>query len=141
MLDNILNWLNKFFAGRPGNPQPDGRLIYVSPERALHELRGAAAEVSNAVEAKKRFVSFCLGGQDVGTDMTAEHLFRTAMETGRATMQGTWSKSNWHADRQCFSEFEHAAKRAGFRVAYSTWASDMGGVKYSLVVMAPVEDA
>lgn len=148
MLDNILNWLNKFFASQPDpwNPphalpampeSPDRYYVYVSPERALHELRGESHELRKTISAKQHFIDFVAGKHGDNPEV----LFRTAVETGSAQLSGYEFGQIWQTDADCFKAFRRAAEKAGFRVSYRQIESEGPEANRFVINVTPMAGA
>lgn len=104
----------------PRRAAPEVRVVYVSPERAVHEVKKVALEIHEPLRTLQHFADFSEGR--LGWRLA--EVLQAAVTKGEGTFGGPVHGAIWPRDEKCRSAFEAALRKAGFVAEYKVYESD-----------------
>lgn len=114
---------------------PGTKVLYVSTERAVGEVRRAAQTLAAQLATMNDFLSFVQGPDG---DKELRTLFATAFDKGESALEGYLYGQVWPTDLNCVEMFTDAAAKAGFSVVYHKIDSDGPEADRYRIVVRPM---
>lgn len=129
--DRLVVWLAGVLGSHPAEPRvividnpavPNTVVLYLSPERALHELRHDASAMEDRLRYENDFIAFARGQTGHGAELP--EVLKKTVETGSALFGGYVHGQHWFRSERLRKMFEESLALGGFKAVYRVHESE-----------------